>query len=119
MQWVKMSEQVPPNPKDKDRINIKFRGLPDTLIYLENSWCWFDNGAKGRFLGYPVPPTGSGSYIKVDKKYIPEIEWLSPDTVQGQEECEHECMVKFVCKKCGAPVGDHDVSKYYNDLNSQ
>lgn len=104
MQWVKMSEQVPPNPKDKDRINIKFRGLPDTLIYLENSWCWFDNGAKGRFLGYPVPPTGSGSYIKVDKKYIPEIEWLSPDTVQGQEELWEEVTEQYQITGADSPM---------------
>lgn len=40
MKWVKASERMPVALKDRQRINIKYKGVADSIINISGRWYW-------------------------------------------------------------------------------
>ncbi len=75
MKWVKALERPLPQAKERTHLNIKYKGRADTLIFLNNKWCWLDNSFE-ESAKYPV-----------DEDSLSVIEWLDESVSdEGQKE---------------------------------
>ena len=65
MKWVKASERMPVALKDRQRINIKYKGVADSIINISGRWYW-NNDVPTEYL--------------ISQDSLLAIEWLDEST---------------------------------------
>ncbi len=65
MKWVKASERMPVALKDRQRINIKYKGVADSIINISGRWYW-NNDVPTEYL--------------ISQDSLIAIEWLDEST---------------------------------------
>lgn len=71
-EWVKAMELMPTG-QEKKKLHIKYKGVPDVLVFLNGRWCWNDNSFS------------AAKDFVVQKDSWSAIEWLSEPTAPTED----------------------------------